>query len=70
MLTDEQEDRKKERQGVFLFVVPLTGVRSMHIYKVGSTTMQVKWKAAEGAEGYMLVYSAINATKPSTEQKV
>ncbi|XP_062864011.1 collagen alpha-1(XII) chain [Trichomycterus rosablanca] len=50
--------------------LPLTGVRRMNIYKVGSTTMQVKWEAAKGAEGYMLVYSAINATEPSKEQKM
>lgn len=32
--------------------------------------MRVRWQRAEGATGYMLLYSAINATQPTLEQEV
>ncbi|CAL1574935.1 unnamed protein product [Knipowitschia caucasica] len=47
--------------------LPLTAVRSMDIYNEQTTTMRVRWERAEGATGYMLLYSAINATRPTTE---
>ncbi|XP_052386234.1 collagen alpha-1(XII) chain-like isoform X2 [Carassius gibelio] len=50
--------------------LPLSAVRNMNIYKVRSTTMNVRWDAAEGATGYMLLYSALNATEPSVEQEI
>ncbi|XP_030624856.1 collagen alpha-1(XII) chain isoform X2 [Chanos chanos] len=50
--------------------LPLSAVRSMTIYNVRSTTMRVRWVAAEGATGYMLLYSALNATSPSTEKEM
>lgn len=52
------------------FLVPLSAVKSMTIYDEGITTMRVRWKEAEGATGYMLLYSAINATQPTAEQEV
>ncbi|XP_065123394.1 collagen alpha-1(XII) chain isoform X2 [Paramisgurnus dabryanus] len=52
--------------------LPLTvpAVRNMNIYKVRSTTMNVRWDAAEGATGYMIRYRALNSTKPSVEKEM
>uniref|UniRef100_A0A8C2IAF2 Collagen alpha-1(XII) chain n=1 Tax=Cyprinus carpio TaxID=7962 RepID=A0A8C2IAF2_CYPCA len=50
--------------------LPLSAVRKMNIYRERSTTMNVKWDAAEGATGYMLLYSALNGTEPSVEQEM
>uniref|UniRef100_A0A8D0AFH4 Collagen type XII alpha 1 chain n=1 Tax=Sander lucioperca TaxID=283035 RepID=A0A8D0AFH4_SANLU len=50
--------------------LPLTAVRSMDIYDEQTTTMRVRWEEAVGATGYMLLYSAINATQPTVEQEV
>uniref|UniRef100_A0A673M095 Collagen alpha-1(XII) chain n=1 Tax=Sinocyclocheilus rhinocerous TaxID=307959 RepID=A0A673M095_9TELE len=50
--------------------LPLSAVRNMNIYKERSTTMNVRWDAAEGATGYMLLYDALNATEPSVEQEM
>ncbi|TSO25219.1 Collagen alpha-1(XII) chain [Bagarius yarrelli] len=44
--------------------LPLTNKRRLIIYKVGSTTMNVKWEKVEGATGYKLQYSSVNATAP------
>uniref|UniRef100_A0A672IQ08 Collagen alpha-1(XII) chain n=1 Tax=Salarias fasciatus TaxID=181472 RepID=A0A672IQ08_SALFA len=45
--------------------LPLSAVRRMDIYDEQITTMRVRWEEAPGATGYMLLYSAINATQPS-----
>ncbi|XP_052009198.1 collagen alpha-1(XII) chain-like isoform X2 [Xyrauchen texanus] len=50
--------------------LPLNAVRSMNIYRVRSTTMNVRWDAAEGATGYMVVYDALNATEPSVKKEM
>uniref|UniRef100_A0A4W6E4V4 Collagen alpha-1(XII) chain n=1 Tax=Lates calcarifer TaxID=8187 RepID=A0A4W6E4V4_LATCA len=50
--------------------LPLSAVRRMDIYDEQMTTMRVRWEEAEGATGYMLLYSAINATQPTLEQEV
>uniref|UniRef100_A0A9J7YJA2 Collagen alpha-1(XII) chain n=1 Tax=Cyprinus carpio carpio TaxID=630221 RepID=A0A9J7YJA2_CYPCA len=50
--------------------LPLSAVRNMNIYKERSTTMNVRWDAAEGATGYMLLYSTLNGTEPSVEQEM
>uniref|UniRef100_A0A671YA19 Collagen alpha-1(XII) chain n=1 Tax=Sparus aurata TaxID=8175 RepID=A0A671YA19_SPAAU len=50
--------------------LPLSAVRRMDIYDEQITTMRVRWEQAEGATGYMLLYSAINATQPTLEQEV
>ena len=50
--------------------VPLSAVRTMDIYDEQTTTMRVRWEQALGATGYMLLYSAINATQPTLEQEV
>uniref|UniRef100_A0A8C4DV43 Collagen alpha-1(XII) chain n=1 Tax=Dicentrarchus labrax TaxID=13489 RepID=A0A8C4DV43_DICLA len=50
--------------------LPLSAVRSMDIYDEQTTTMRVRWEQAEGATGYMLLYSAINATQPTLEQEI
>uniref|UniRef100_A0A671YEV8 Collagen alpha-1(XII) chain n=1 Tax=Sparus aurata TaxID=8175 RepID=A0A671YEV8_SPAAU len=50
--------------------LPLSAVRRMDIYDEQITTMRVRWEQAEGATGYMLLYSAINATQPTLEQEI
>uniref|UniRef100_A0A673B6R8 Collagen alpha-1(XII) chain n=1 Tax=Sphaeramia orbicularis TaxID=375764 RepID=A0A673B6R8_9TELE len=50
--------------------LPLSAVRRMDIYDEQTTTMRVRWEEARGATGYMLLYSAINATQPTTEQEM
>uniref|UniRef100_A0A4W6E660 Collagen alpha-1(XII) chain n=1 Tax=Lates calcarifer TaxID=8187 RepID=A0A4W6E660_LATCA len=50
--------------------LPLSAVRRMDIYDEQMTTMRVRWEEAEGATGYMLLYSAINATQPTLEQEI
>uniref|UniRef100_A0A3B4UBU8 Collagen alpha-1(XII) chain n=1 Tax=Seriola dumerili TaxID=41447 RepID=A0A3B4UBU8_SERDU len=50
--------------------LPLSAVRRMDIYDEKTTTMRVRWEEAVGATGYMLLYSAINATEPSLEQEI
>lgn len=52
------------------YLVPLSAVRRMDIYDEQTTTMRVRWEEADGATGYMLLYSAINATQPTVEQEV
>lgn len=54
----------------FSSTVPLSAVRRMTIYDEQTTTMRVRWEKVQGATGYMLLYSAINATQPSIEQEV
>lgn len=48
----------------------MSAVRRMDIYDEQTTTMRVRWEEAEGATGYMLLYSAVNATEPTLEQEV
>ncbi|KAG7244369.1 hypothetical protein INR49_002894 [Caranx melampygus] len=50
--------------------LPLSAVRRMDIYDEQTTTMRVRWEEAFGATGYMLLYSAINATEPSLDQEI
>lgn len=42
----------------------------MYIFDERTTTMRVRWEQAAGASGYMLLYSAINATESTVEQEV
>lgn len=42
----------------------------MDIYDEQTTTMRVRWERVGGATGYMLLYSAINATQPTLDQEV
>lgn len=55
---------------MFPSVVPVNTVRRLTIYKVGSTTMNVKWEKVEGATAYKLQYIATNATEPSPKREV
>ncbi|XP_067335458.1 collagen alpha-1(XII) chain isoform X2 [Channa argus] len=50
--------------------LPLSSVRRMNIYDEQTTTMRVRWEEAEGATGYMLLYSSINATQPTSEEEI
>ncbi|KAI4799831.1 hypothetical protein KUCAC02_016631, partial [Chaenocephalus aceratus] len=49
---------------------PLSAVKNMNVYNETTTTMTVRWGAAEGATGYMMLYRATNATEPQLEQEV
>uniref|UniRef100_A0AAR2LT43 Collagen alpha-1(XII) chain n=1 Tax=Pygocentrus nattereri TaxID=42514 RepID=A0AAR2LT43_PYGNA len=48
--------------------LPLNAARSMTVYKQRATSMRVKWEPAEGATGYLVLYSSKNATEPTNEQ--
>ncbi|KAI3364626.1 hypothetical protein L3Q82_011406, partial [Scortum barcoo] len=50
--------------------LPLSAVTSMNVYDETSNTMRVRWGAADGATGYMLLYKSINATEPQLEKEV
>ncbi|KAG7465749.1 hypothetical protein MATL_G00156840 [Megalops atlanticus] len=50
--------------------LPLPSVRRMTVYDERPTTMRVRWEAAPGASGYMLLYSALNATVPTVEKEM
>ncbi|XP_076129262.1 collagen alpha-1(XII) chain isoform X2 [Alosa pseudoharengus] len=50
--------------------LPLPAVKSMTVYDETLTTMRVRWEMVSGASGYMLLYSALNATQPTTEKEV
>uniref|UniRef100_A0A8B9L3R5 Collagen alpha-1(XII) chain n=1 Tax=Astyanax mexicanus TaxID=7994 RepID=A0A8B9L3R5_ASTMX len=50
--------------------LPLPAVKRMTVYDEALTSMRVKWEKAAGATGYMLLYSAINATVPTVEKEV
>ncbi|KAM3870859.1 collagen alpha-1(XII) chain-like [Diretmus argenteus] len=50
--------------------LPLSSVRKMTIFDEQTTTMRVRWEEAAGATGYMLLYSAINATQAAPEQEM
>ncbi|KAG7460637.1 hypothetical protein MATL_G00200820 [Megalops atlanticus] len=50
--------------------LPLPAVRNMRVFDETMTTMKVRWEPAEGATGYMLLYSAINATVPTVEKEM
>lgn len=54
----------------FASAVPLSAVKSMTVYDEGMTSMRVRWELVGGASGYMLKYSAINATVPTVEKEV
>ncbi|CAJ0946844.1 unnamed protein product [Ranitomeya imitator] len=50
--------------------LPIPTIRNLNIYDIGTTTMRVRWEAAQGATGYQLLYEPVNATVPSTEKEV
>ncbi|KAM8917084.1 collagen alpha-1(XII) chain isoform 2-T2 [Spinachia spinachia] len=50
--------------------LPLSAVSRMYIFDERTTTMRVRWEQAAGASGYMLLYSAINATESTAEQEM
>ncbi|XP_031437444.1 collagen alpha-1(XII) chain isoform X2 [Clupea harengus] len=50
--------------------LPLPAVKTMTVYDETLTTMRVRWEVVSGASGYMLLYSALNATQPTTEKEV
>ncbi|KAM8833742.1 collagen alpha-1(XII) chain isoform 2-T2 [Synchiropus picturatus] len=50
--------------------LPLNVVRRMDIFDEKTTTMRVRWEEAEGATGYMLLYSTINASQPTIDEEI
>ncbi|RXM27373.1 Collagen alpha-1(XII) chain [Acipenser ruthenus] len=50
--------------------LPLSSVRNLNIYDIGTTTMRVKWEAASGATGYLMLYEPVNATVPAVEKEL
>ncbi|XP_068607999.1 collagen alpha-1(XII) chain [Brachionichthys hirsutus] len=50
--------------------LPIRAVRRMDIYDEQTSTMRVRWEEVEDATGYMLLYSAINATEPTIDEEV
>ncbi|XP_064187346.1 collagen alpha-1(XII) chain-like isoform X2 [Anguilla rostrata] len=50
--------------------LPLSAVKRMTVYDERPTTMRVRWEPAVGATGYMLLYSARNATVPTDEKEL
>ncbi|KAL2081858.1 hypothetical protein ACEWY4_021676 [Coilia grayii] len=50
--------------------LPLPSVKSMTIYDETRTTMRVRWELVSGASGYMLLYSALNATQHTPEKEM
>ncbi|KAK6490157.1 collagen alpha-1(XII) chain-like isoform X1 [Huso huso] len=50
--------------------LPLSSVRNLNIYNIGTTTMRVKWDAASGATGYLVLYEPVNATVPAVEKEL
>ncbi|KAK5857192.1 hypothetical protein PBY51_010450 [Eleginops maclovinus] len=63
------EDSSEPLKGVET-TLPLSAVRTMDIFDEQTTTMRVRWEEAASATGYMLLYSAINATEPTVEQEI
>uniref|UniRef100_W5NJS9 Collagen alpha-1(XII) chain n=1 Tax=Lepisosteus oculatus TaxID=7918 RepID=W5NJS9_LEPOC len=50
--------------------LPLPSVRNMNVYDMTSSSMRVRWEPASEATGYLLLYSAINATTPESEKEM
>ncbi|XP_076011110.1 collagen alpha-1(XII) chain isoform X2 [Genypterus blacodes] len=50
--------------------LPLTAASNLFVHDETMSTMRVRWEQAPGASGYMLLYNAINATKPQLEKEV
>lgn len=50
--------------------VPMSSVRNLYVYDIGSTSMRVRWEPVNGATGYLLTYEPVNATVPATEKEV
>ncbi|OXB61233.1 hypothetical protein ASZ78_006533, partial [Callipepla squamata] len=49
---------------------PLSSVRNLNVYDIGSTSMRVRWEPVNGATGYLLTYEPVNATVPTTEKEM
>ncbi|XP_029316062.1 collagen alpha-1(XII) chain isoform X2 [Cottoperca gobio] len=64
-----EEESSEPLKGVET-TLPLSAVRRMNIFDEQTTTMRVRWEEAAGATGYMLLYSAINASQPTLEQEI
>ncbi|KAM4632936.1 collagen alpha-1(XII) chain isoform 4-T5 [Polymixia lowei] len=50
--------------------LPLSAVKSMDVYDESTTTMRVRWREADGATGYMLLYRTINGTEAPEDKEV
>uniref|UniRef100_A0A3P9A4U9 Collagen alpha-1(XII) chain n=1 Tax=Esox lucius TaxID=8010 RepID=A0A3P9A4U9_ESOLU len=50
--------------------LPLPGVKQLNVYDETMTAFKVRWRKAQGATGYMLLYSPINGTAPQDEKEM
>ncbi|KFP75574.1 Collagen alpha-1(XII) chain, partial [Acanthisitta chloris] len=50
--------------------LPISSVRNLNVYDIGSTYMRVRWEPLNGATGYLLTYEPVNATVPTTEKEM
>ncbi|XP_009571425.1 PREDICTED: collagen alpha-1(XII) chain-like, partial [Fulmarus glacialis] len=50
--------------------LPISSVRNLNVYDIGSTSMQVRWEPLNGATGYLLTYEPVNATVPTAEKEM
>lgn len=50
--------------------VPLPAPRNLRVYDETSSSMRVSWEAADGATGYLLFYTSVNASEPQLRQEV
>lgn len=55
---------------IFYLTVPISSVRNLNVYDIGSTYMRVRWEPLNGATGYLLTYEPVNATVPVAEKEV
>ncbi|XP_038160859.1 collagen alpha-1(XII) chain [Cyprinodon tularosa] len=49
--------------------LPLPAATNLNVYDETSSTMRVRWEAAAGATGYLLLYRSINASEPQLMQE-
>ncbi|XP_061563452.1 collagen alpha-1(XII) chain-like [Cololabis saira] len=50
--------------------LPLPAARNLQVYDETMSSLRVRWEAAAGASGYMLLYKSVNASEPQLEQEV
>uniref|UniRef100_K7FGW4 Collagen alpha-1(XII) chain n=1 Tax=Pelodiscus sinensis TaxID=13735 RepID=K7FGW4_PELSI len=64
------EDESSEPLSGIETTLPITAIRSLNAYDIGSTSMRVRWEPVNGASGYRLLYEPLNATIPAVEKEM